>query len=65
MRIVIRSATGYNEVAYDRAYGLAKTLIITGRRTAVKRIEHGVLTARATPESVIVTIRLDVTGHTC
>ena len=56
MDIKIRSNFQFCEGIYDKAFGLAKKIIMDGRDSRVRRTSEYVLTAKRTKESVVVTI---------
>ena len=60
MNIQIKSRFMFNEIVHDKAYGLAKKLIMNGRDKAVKRIDGFVLTARKSSHSVFVKVQRDI-----
>ncbi|MCP5078969.1 MAG: hypothetical protein GY951_13050 [Psychromonas sp.] len=57
MNIVIKSRFKFSEAVHDKAFGLAKKMVIHGHNKAVKRVGEFVLTARKTTYSVFIKVQ--------
>lgn len=56
MDIKVKSEFDFDENTYDAAFGLAKSMAISGKKTAVKRRGSYVFTAKQRKSSIVVTI---------
>lgn len=57
MDIKIKSRFKFDENLYDKAFGLAKSILINDKQSAIKHIGSYTLTAKRTPNSVYVRIQ--------
>ena len=59
MDIKIKSNIDFCESLYDVAFGMAKSILLNGKKSAVRRKGEFVFTAKAKDDSVVVTIHAD------
>jgi len=57
MNIQIKSRFKFDELVHDKAYGLAKKMIFSDEKKAVKKVGKFVLTASKTSNSVFVKVQ--------